>query len=108
MVLLVLPLKKQTTNSDLYVTAVLGMSKEEKKKRLNFGRIFLMNRKKETYLRVWWGLVGGCCCFVFQEIGSEIGKNKVFVKDPAWCFLPKLVLFTLLTLAGSLCTFNYM
>lgn len=41
----------------------------------------------------WWLLV------FFKEISSEISKNKAFFKDPACCFLPKLVLFALLTLA---------
>ena len=54
-VLPVLPLKKQTTNSDLHVTAVLGMSKGRGNP-LNFGRVFLtflMNLKNKTYLCVW-------------------------------------------------------
>lgn len=51
-VLLVLPLKKQTTNCDLYVTAVLGMSKEGEKN--CFGRAFFhfSNESKEQDLSV--------------------------------------------------------
>lgn len=103
-VLPVLPLKKQATNSDLHVTAVLGMGGEGGS--LNIGRVFLtflLNLKNKTYLCVcvWWGLV-----VVGVLRSSEIGKNKAFVKGPAWCFFPKLVPFALLTLAGSFCTFN--
>lgn len=37
--------------------------------------------------------------FFFLERKVIISKNEAFVKDPAGCFLPKLVLFALLTLA---------
>lgn len=36
--------------------------------------------------------------FLEREVLKSV-KSEAFVKDPAWCFLPKLVLFALLTLA---------
>lgn len=47
---------------------------------------------------MWWGMVVVVGFFLEREVLKSV-KSEAFVKDPAWCFLPKLVLFALLTLA---------